>query len=136
MEVQSNTIAAFRFINCLKGIGKTTGLIENIKSFIDETLLFKNDFEVMVIVENREMKLLLKNLLTDYYMKYTEIKTMHEIMYKLSEFPINTDNPYDVPPIKYFNFDKTYEKYFVDAGCYKEIAIQQLNKIKRIGEEL
>ena len=70
LEHQSNTIAAYRFINCLRGSGKTSGMIEVVKNFIDETLMFKNDFEVMVIVPNVESKKSISTLFTEHYGKY------------------------------------------------------------------
>ena len=52
LNKQIDTIAAKRFLTALRGIGKTTGIIENVKNCVDDILLYKKDFEVLVIVEN------------------------------------------------------------------------------------
>lgn len=136
MEFQTNTIAAFRLINCLKGIGKTYWMVESIKAGVDELLMFEKDFEVLAIVKNGEAKKQLKKKLTDYYNKYVSVKTMHEIMYKISEFPIDIEHPYDVPQIGCFSFERNYKKFFVDPECFEMIAWQQLDKLKKIEEVL
>jgi len=91
----------------------------------------------MLIVPNREEKLLREKQLSDYYSKYIEIKTMKEVMYRLSSFPI-FDDPYDCPKIRDFDsYDgKKYERYFVDPSCFAAIALEQLNKLKTLKEEL
>ena len=38
-----DTISAQRFMNCLRGTGKTSIIIEAVKNFIDDTLMFKSD---------------------------------------------------------------------------------------------
>ena len=137
LNQQIDSIAEKRFINSLRGIGKTTGIIENVKSYIDDTLLYKKDFEVLLIVENQEMKKLVRNLLTDYYLKYTDISTMQTVMYKLSEFPILDEREGDVPRITQFTFGtpsnpKKYEKVFVDPSCFVELYLRQMEKLKKI----
>ena len=141
LNTQIDQIATHRFLTALRGIGKTTGIVENIKSYIDDTLLYKNDFEVLVIVENQEMKRMMKTRLTDYYFKYTDVVTMQEVMYKLSEFPIMDGKEGDVPNICRFQFGtpenpKKYEKFFVDPSCYEVLCLRQLDKLKQIGDLL
>lgn len=139
LEKQIDTIATKRFLKALRGIGKTKGLIENIKNYIDDTLLYKKEFEVLVVVENVEMKKLIRLRLTDYYMKYINLITMQEVMYKLSEFPIMDGREDDVPNIlnfKFGNSDKTYEHCFVDPSCYEILCQRQLDKLKKVEDIL
>ena len=141
MNKQIDTIAAKRFLTALRGIGKTTGIIENVKNCVDDILLYKKDFEVLVIVENHEMKKLFRHCLTEYYEKYVDVITMQEVMYKLSEFPIVEDKEGDVPRINNFQFGtssnpKNYERYFVDPSCYEALCLKQMDKLKKIEELL
>jgi len=141
LNKQIDTIAAKRFLTALRGIGKTTGIIENVKNCVDDILLYKKDFEVLVIVENHEMKKLFRRCLTEYYEKYVDVITMQEVMYKLSEFPIVEDKEGDVPRINNFQFGtpsnpKNYERYFVDPSCYEALCLKQMDKLKKIEELL
>ena len=101
LNKQIDTIATVRFLNCLRGIGKTKGMLENITSCIDEILLYK--------------------------------------------FPINTDDPYDIPNIQLLQQHyaigenkeiRQYERFFVDPSCYEILYRQQLDKIKQVKEIL
>ena len=58
-----DTITVQRFMNCLRGTGKTSIMIEAVKNFIDDTLLFKSDFEVLFIAPTVEEKKIIRNLL-------------------------------------------------------------------------
>lgn len=138
LSSEIDTISAQRFMNCLRGTGKTSVVIESVKNFIDETLIFKSDFEVLVIVPNVEEKRRIQKLITDYYKKYIEFKTLSDVLYKLSEFPIDTEHPYDVPSIRSLIQDgeRPYERYFVDPSCYEKLCREQMNKIERIKEIL
>lgn len=130
--------SVMRFMNCLRGIGKTYGMLENIRSFIDETLLFKKDFEVLVICPSVSDKRNYKTYLTDHYLKYIDLKSMHEIMYKLSEIPTDPDNPYDIPRISQFSWSfgsgSKFEKVFVDPSCFELLCRQQVDKLQHIKE--
>ena len=145
LNKQIDTIATVRFLNCLRGIGKTKGMLENITSCIDEILLYKSEFEILVICVNREQKLYLQKCLANRYLKYIEFITMQSLMYKLSEFPINTDDPYDIPNIQLLQQHyaigenkeiRQYERFFVDPSCYEILYRQQLDKIKQVKEIL
>lgn len=138
LSSEIDTISAQRFMNCLRGTGKTSVVIESVKNFIDETLIFKSDFEVLFIVPNVEEKRRIQKLITDYYKKYIEFKTLSDVLYKLSEFPIDTEHPYDVPSIRNLIQDRErpYERYFVDPSCYEKLCREQMNKIERIKEIL
>jgi len=130
-------IVVKRFLSSTSGIGKTSGMIENVKSFIDEVLMFKSDFEVCVICCDLEQKKILRTLFTDHYLKYIELKTMQEIMYKLSEFPINLDAVEDVPSLNMLRLDdKHYEKFFVEPQCYVNLLQRYLDKVDKIKEIL
>lgn len=130
-----NTRATRRFIECLRGIGKTQGMVLNIQNMIDEILLYKNEFEVLVICTDVEQKKLLRQTMMPHYNKYIEYKTMYDILYKVSAFPVNDDSPYDVPRIHQL-LDKNYEYYFVDPSCYEILLGKQLDKLAQIGELL
>lgn len=133
-----DTISAQRFMNCLRGTGKTSIIIEAVKNFIDDTLMFKSDFEVLLIVPTVEEKKLIKKLFTDYYRKYIEFKTVSDILYQLSTFPIDTEHPYDIPPIRNLirHEGRPYERYFVDPSCYEKLCREQMSKIEKIKEIL
>lgn len=137
LNKEIDTIATRRFMNCLRGIGKTSGMVENVKNYIDEVLLFKKEFEILVICLNLDEKKMLREMFSNYS-KYIDLKTMQEVMYKLSEFPIDEENPYDIPRIDRFKWafgeDKHYEKYFVDPSCYEALCIQQMDKLQKIKE--
>lgn len=134
-DANINTNTMYRFITCLRGIGKTHGLVENVKNFIDEALLFKKDFEVCVICASREELKILEHVFNDYN-KYIDLKTFRDILYKLSEFPLDTENPDNFPHLSQLFLDKHYEKFFIDPSCYEIIIKEQLQRFKQISELL
>lgn len=136
LDANINTNTMYRFITSLRGIGKTANMVENVKNFIDEALMFKKEFEVCVICTNREELKLLKYKFTDYYMKYIDLKTTYDILYKLSQFPLDRENPGNFPHIRQLDLGKNYEKYFIDPSCYELIIMEQLDRFKQIGELL
>lgn len=133
-----DTITVQRFMNCLRGTGKTSIMIEAVKNFIDDTLLFKSDFEVLFIVPTVGEKKLIRNLFSDFYKKHIEFKTVSDILYQLSTFPIDTEHPYDVPQIRNLirHEGKPYERYFVDPSCYERLCREQMDKIEKVKEIL
>lgn len=137
MQDRIDTIAARRFLNALRGIGKTHGIVENVKTCIDDILLYKNEFEVLVVCLNVAEKKILRGVFGDYYKKYIDLCTMSDMLYKLSEFPINEGNPYDVPRLSNYQWafkGKEYERIFVDPSCYEDLCLKQMEKLDKIRE--
>ena len=128
-----NIQAASDFLDCIKGIGKTTDLVSNVKDFIDEALMFNNEFEVCVVVSDVNQKKLYRTYFSDHYSKHIEFRTLSDVLYRLSEFPIE----HEVPNIKYLiGIGKEYAKFFVEPDCYIKLCREQLDKLKQIGEIL
>lgn len=136
MTENINTVTMYRFLSSLIGIGKTHGMIENVKNFIDETLMFKKDFEVCVICPTREELKHIKFSFTDYYNKYIDLMTFKDILYKISSFPLDKEDPYNFPRLDQLFVGKHYEKYFIDPSCYEIIIKEQLQRFKQISELL
>lgn len=130
-----DTIAVNRFFNCIRGTGITTRFIAEIQDVVDELLLYKNDFEVLVVCGSVENKRVLSLGLTDIYKKYTNLVTIHDVLYQLSTFPILSERPYDVPSLPKIGYrNKKYEAYLIEPDCYIKLCKQQLEKLDKIND--
>lgn len=124
-------ITVRKFLRLFRGVGKTTGMIENIKSFLDEQLLVRKDIKIGVIVESKDTAKILSYGPLSYYKDNIVYYSMKQLLNALSQLNEKEEVPLD-HALFLIDRNNRIDKVFIDPSCFEILCLEQLDKLQEI----
>lgn len=134
VETKLDELTARRFINCLRGSGKTVQMLKTINNILEKgetcLLITPSTFAIKDLFPERKLPEGLSVLHIDKLLKYLK-------RYPMKKNPYTNKEPYFIPRQSVELFD--CQRIVIDQECYVKIIeqyIERLNKLDKIIEQI
>ena len=131
VETKLNELTARRFINCLRGSGKTVQMLKTINNILEKgetcLLITPSTYGIRDLFPERKLPEGLSLLHIDKLLKYLK-------RYPMEKNPYTNKDPYFIPRqfVELFNC----QRIVIDQECYVKIIEQYIERMKKLEDKI